>query len=246
MNGEDNLTKRERRMLRRKEKEQVREKLGQTRLVKKISLWGVSFFGIGVLVFGLVQLGAQTGGPEQTAALVNAFSSSDHAKGNTEAKVTLVEYSDFQCPACGFYYPTVKKITEEYGDRVGFAYRHFPLRQAHKNANLAAQAAEAAGRQGKFWEMHDAIFDHQREWSDARDARERFAGYASSLGLDAAQFSNDIDLQEVQGKVEADFQSGLAAGVNATPTFFLNGAKMLQPNGYDDFKRQIDAALGNS
>src|SRR3989338_2093696 len=105
----------------------------------------------------------------------------DWVKGNKEAKVTLIEYSDFQCPACGAYYPVVKQLNEEVGDKIVIAYRNFPLRQVHQNAQIAAQAAEAAGKQGKFWEIHDMLFENQKEWSSYVNAKEIFIKYAQSL-----------------------------------------------------------------
>ena len=170
------------------------------------------------------------------------ISATDVTKGNPNATVELIEYSDFQCPACAAYYPYVKQMLAEYNDKIRFAYRHFPLSQ-HRNAPLAARAAEAAGNQGKFWGMHDLIFEEQKAWENNNKAGEVFTVLAQRLGLDMERFNKDIDSEEIKNKVENDFKSGLRAGVNSTPTFFLNGVK-LNPNTMSPqkLKEQIDAA----
>ena len=176
--------------------------------------------------------------------LIDAVSQLDYSKGNREAAVILVEYSDFQCPACAAYYPLVKQLSEEFGDKMVFIYRHFPLSQ-HQNAESAAVAAEAAGRQGKFWEMHDLIFDNQNEW--AKSARwsveDIFVKYAEKLNLDLEKFKADLDLKEIKQKVSKDLESGVNAKVNGTPTFFLNGKKLSTPRSYEEFKKIIGESL---
>lgn len=192
------------------------------------------------LSFGL----AGKGGTEETASvLLGSASSDDWKRGNENAKAVLVEYSDFQCPACGSYYTVLKALHEEFGDSMLFVYRHFPLRQIHANAENAARATEAAGKQGKFWEMHDVIFERQKEWSDDRDAQGTFVSYAGALGLDTARFVNDFNSQEVKEKIQRDYESGFRAGVAGTPTFFLNGQKIQNPRSYDEFKNVINEAL---
>lgn len=174
---------------------------------------------------------------------VNTIFSSDWVKGNREAKVTLVEYSDFQCPACGAYYPVLKQLQQEFGEGIVFVYRHFPLRQVHANAELAARSAEAAGKQGKFWEMHDVLFENQKEWSDQPNAKETVIKYAQSLDLDIERFKSDLDSKEVREKVNDDYQSGIKARVNSTPTLFLNGNKLDNPRNYGEFKDLIQKAI---
>ncbi|MBI5452425.1 thioredoxin domain-containing protein, partial [Candidatus Gottesmanbacteria bacterium] len=156
-----------------------------------------------------------------------------------DAKAVLVEYSDFQCPACAFYYSMVNSLEREIGKKMLFVYRHYPLTQ-HKNARLAAAAAEAAGLQGKFWEMHALLFENQKIWSDTDDARKIFTDYAKSLTLDMMKFEKDLDLQEVKDKVENDLKSGQALGVDATPTFYLNGKKLSNIESYEQFKQIIE------
>jgi len=169
----------------------------------------------------------------------------DKYLGDKNAKVTLVEYSDFQCPACRAFEDIVKQVQESYsGEDLKIVYRHFPLRSIHPNADLAAQAAEAAGEEGKFWEMKDILFKNQAEWSEEKDPRGLFGAYAKSIGLDVAEFDEDL-LPEDDSKerVEKDYQSGVALGVNSTPTFILNGVVIKNPQTVDEFKALIDAEL---
>ena len=168
------------------------------------------------------------------------------SSGPADPKVTLVEYSDFQCPACAAYCPVVNQISEEYKSNVRFIYRHFPLRRNHKNADITANASEAAGLQGKFWEMHGMIFEHQRDWAEKSNGEEIMIGYAKELSLDVERFKSDLNSQAVKDKVEADYQSGVQSQVDSTPTFFLNGQKIQNPKSLDEFKSVIDQALAKN
>lgn len=206
-------------------------------------IWGVGF--LAVIAVGVILLVTLGGNKEdgQTASLSDSVVLQEWTKGNLESQVTLVEYSDFQCPACAAYYSLTKQLMEEFGDRIKFTYRHFPLRQIHINADLASRATEAAGKQSKFWEMHDLLFENQSSWSESRDADKIFEGYASKIGLNVEQFKSDIKSKEVAEKVQKDYESGVASGVNGTPTFFLNGKKLDNPGNYDQFKTIILQAL---
>ncbi|KKT86495.1 MAG: Protein-disulfide isomerase [Parcubacteria group bacterium GW2011_GWC1_45_9] len=168
---------------------------------------------------------------------------SDWKRGNPGAKVTLVEYSDFQCPACAVYYPVVEKIVQDYSDKILFVYRQFPLTRIHKNANLAAFAGEAAGRQNQFWQMSEKLFENQEIWSNANSAKEIFLGYAKELKLDEAEFLRDLESEAVKEKVFQDYQSGLKFQVDGTPSFFINGKRIQNPAGYESFKSIIEAEL---
>ncbi|TSC89169.1 MAG: DSBA oxidoreductase [Parcubacteria group bacterium Gr01-1014_3] len=170
------------------------------------------------------------------------ITASDWIRGSKDAKVVLVEYSDFQCPACAAYFPAVEKLIEDLGANFAFVYRHFPLNQ-HVYARPAAMAAEAAGKQGKFWEMYRMIFDNQITWTNSAVGVEIFEGYARQLELDLIRYALDLKDPVLKTKVEADFQSGLALGVNATPTFYLNGRKLNVPNNYDEFKSTIQSEI---
>lgn len=209
-----------------------------------------------LIVFGLVIAVAAGAGyyfffaPEQPEApeqrsssfSINALSEGDHVKGVRDAKTILIEYSDFQCPACAAYQPMVKQIAQDFEGKIAIAYRHFPLQQ-HKHARSAAYAAEAADNQGKFWEMHDMIFETQKEWSSQNDTRDIFIGYAEKLGLDRAQFVADIDSKEIAEKVNEQYDSGRKAKVDGTPMFFLNGKKLATPRSYEDLKAMIEETI---
>jgi protein-disulfide isomerase len=147
-------------------------------------------------------------------------SAKDHIQGNNNAVIELVEYGDYQCPHCGRAYPIVKKMQAQLGDKMKLIFRNFPLANIHPDAVMAAVATEAAALQDKYWEMHDIIFENQEELE-----RDSLIAYANELGLDIKQFEKDLDNPELTEKVEAEFESGIRSGVNATPTFFINGEK---------------------
>lgn len=173
--------------------------------------------------------------------LAQPVSAADWTQGQADAKAVLVEYGDFQCPACGQYYPIVKQVLADYKGKIYFAFRHFPLSQ-HPNAKPAAYAAETAGAQGKFWEMSDLLYTNQAAWSNLPDPTDTFVGYALGLKLDPVKFKADLSSGNSRAKVDAQYQSGISSGVSFTPSFFLNGA-LIQPANYDEFKGAIEAAL---
>jgi protein-disulfide isomerase len=144
----------------------------------------------------------------------------DHVQGPADAPVTLVEYGDFECPYCGEAYPIVKALQQRLGERLRFVFRNFPLTNAHPHAARAAEAAEAAAAQGRYWEMHDRLYEHQRALDDAHLER-----YASDVGLDVARFDREMTEGRYRGRVREDFLSGVRSGVNGTPTFFINGLR---------------------
>lgn len=153
-------------------------------------------------------------------SLQPALLNHDHVQGNPSAIIQLVEYGDFQCSFCGRTYPIVKNIQREFENELMFVFRHFPLSTIHSHAKLAAVAAEAAGRQGKFWEMHDMLYENQDELHlSALNA------YAGDIGLDELRFYKDMEDEKLFEKVKMDFESGLRSGVAGTPTFFINGEK---------------------
>lgn len=159
----------------------------------------------------------------QTAS--DQFPIGDHVFGNKDSKVMLVEYGDYQCPGCEQANGPVKAAAENVKEDIAFVFRHYPLISAHPNAKAAAAAAESAGLQGKFWEMHDILFDKQSEWStaSATERTEVFKGYAKELGLDEAKFTNDLVSDKVLLKIAADSAMGRKDGVTGTPSFMLNG-----------------------
>jgi protein-disulfide isomerase len=155
-----------------------------------------------------------------TARLTPPVSQRDHILGPSRAPLTLVEYGDFECPHCGAAFPVVKEIGKRLGDRLQFVYRHFPLTQVHPHAELAAEAAEAAGAQERFWEMHDLLFENQQSLDDRN-----LLLLAESLDLDMERFTSELLEHAHHARVREDFMSGVRSGVNGTPTFFINGLR---------------------
>lgn len=168
---------------------------------------------------------------------------SAHVRGNPEAPVTLVEFADFQCPPCSQFAPFAEELLREYDSRLRVVFRNFPL-PAHAHAHEAAMAAEAAGLQGKFWEMHDTLYRQQSAWSEAPNARELFESYAGTLGLNLDQFKKDRDSEQVRERVDSDHALGDFLGVKMTPSLFINdrplGPQEKNPEG---LRAAINAAL---
>jgi len=162
----------------------------------------------------------------------------DHVQGGADAPLTLVEYGDYECPYCGRAHPIVQRVQKHFGARLRFVFRNFPLTEMHPHAEHAALAAEAAGLSGKFWEMHDLLFEHQNRLSDA-DLAER----ATQLGIRAEQFIADIQSEKIGQRVQEDFMSGVRSGVNGTPTFFINGVRYDDSWDYADLVTAITASM---
>ncbi len=167
----------------------------------------------------------------ETARLAMPVSKHDHVKGPLNAPMTLVEYGDYECPFCGEAYPIVKAVQQRLGDKLCFAYRYFPLTNAHPHAEHAAEAAEAAAKQGNFWGMHDLLYENQNALEDKDLAR-----YAQELELDAARLISEIEAGKYAERVKEDFRSGIKSGVNGTPCFFINGVRY-------DGERGLEALL---
>lgn len=210
-------------------------------MTKSVWIWIAVFGGTFVALFFLIRATAPKD-PNAVYPKVSVIANDDHVKGPAESAVTLVEYGDFQCPACAQYEPIVQELLTEFGARVRFVYRHFPLPQ-HKHAILAAQFSEAAGLQGKFWEMHDKLFTGQKTWEGLSDAKPTFLTYADELSLDIAKLEQDLASDSIKTRVERDRTGALDFNVGSTPTFFLNG-KRIQPQNYDQFKSLIESTLG--
>ena len=204
-----------------------------------MNLTGESKFFIGII---LATVAIIIGGvffmskPEKLLEKSELIPAGSQIKGNSEASDYLVEFSDFQCPACGAFYPQVKSLVNANKDKLALSYRHFPLDQ-HKMAVPAALAAEAAAEQGKFWEMHDYIFENQAGLSE-----EMLLSAGEKLGLDKAKYEEAYKNKKYQEKVSKDLADGKRFSVNATPTFFLNGKK-LNPVNFDDLKRSVEEEL---
>ena len=164
------------------------------------------------------------------SASVESGDIADRVFGNKDSKVVLIEYGDFQCPGCGSAHPTVKAMSEKYEDQMAFVFRNFPLTSIHPNARAAAAAAELAGEQGKYWDMHNVLFESQSEWSSASNSERGglFAGYAEQVGLKKDTFNSGLDEKssELNKKINFDIALGRKLNVTGTPTFYLNGTKL--------------------
>ena len=157
---------------------------------------------------------------DDVAHLTMPIGTRDHVQGPADAHVTLVEYGDYECPHCGRAYPIIKEVQRRLGSKLRFVFRNFPLGEGHPHAEHAAEAAEGAGGQGRFWEMHDMLYEHQRALDDSH-----LIGYAATLGLDAKRFEQELQTGAHTARVREDFMSGVRSGVNGTPTFFINGVR---------------------
>ena len=161
----------------------------------------------------------------------------DHIEGSADAPVTLVEYGDFECPYSGRAYPILKQVRERMGDRLRFGFRNFPLARIHPHAAAAAEAAEAAGGQGRFWEMHDQLFEHQDRLEDAD-----LHGYAAELGLDVERFDQELAAHTYAPRVEEDLSGGDRSGVNGTPAFYINDVRYDGSYQADDLIAALEEA----
>ncbi len=203
-------------------------------------------FFITVLVVLAVVVGAFAFTKHKTNTTTGSSSAqpTNHTEGSTESGVVLIEYGDYQCPACGQYYPVVKQVFDTYKGQITFQFRNFPLVQLHKNAFAAARAAEAADKQNKFWEMHDILYENQQAWGEAANPNTYFESYAKQLGLDITKFKQDAASQETNDKINADIQEAQKIGATSTPTFVLNGAKVEKnPGSLEAFNKMIGDAI---
>lgn len=223
------------------EKLEARKKAEREKKIKSAIIWSSAILLV-VVAFGAIVYFGQSPEDARDYSLddVGEF---EQVKGNTEAEIVLIEYSDFECPACASQYPMVEQLLEEFEEDILFVYRHFPLRQIHQNAEPAAVAAEAAGRQEKFWEMHDMLFERQQEWAGQRNVEDMFISYAEDIGLNAEQFEEDMSDRDLLQKVRQDQASGSRASISGTPTFFLNGQRIQNPRNYEEFRELITQAL---
>ena len=164
----------------------------------------------------------------------------DHILGPADARITLIEYGDFECPSCAQAAPAVKIMRDHFGRQVRFVFRHFPLREVHPHAELAAEAAEAAGAQGKFWPFHDLLFAHQHRLGEAH-----LRDHAQQVGLDMARYENEMRDHVYLQRVQEHMQSGRHLGVRSTPAFYVNGVFCDVSFGLQHLHEAIDKALAN-
>jgi protein-disulfide isomerase len=167
----------------------------------------------------------------------------NYLPATSSAKVTLVEFGDYECPACGEYNSLVKELLTDFTGQINYVFRNFPLSQ-HTNAQISSQAAEAAGLQGKFWQMHDKLYETQKDWSTSSDAKSIFIAYAQGLSLNIDKFKTDIDSQAVKDKIQSDANDGNLVKLTETPTFYLDGVKITNLTGnYADLKNVVGSAI---
>lgn len=199
----------------------------------------IKFGGTGGNNAAVVPAGDDYYPPEAPTGPVDvAVGDKDHVRGNKNASVTLIEFSDFECPFCGRFEPTVNQALAEYGDKIRLVYKHFPLESIHPQARPAAEASECAAEQGKFWEYHDELFKNQDRLTNAY-----YGELAKQLGLDVNKFNTCVTSGKGKAKVDADYQQGIQAGVQGTPHTLVNGIAVSGAVPYASLKAQIDAAL---
>lgn len=171
--------------------------------------------------------------------LASATPATSQTTGVPKGTVTIEEYGDYQCPPCGSLHPEIKKLKGEFGDRIRLVFYQFPLTQIHKHALMASQAASAARLQGKFWEMHDLLYENQKAWSEAEDIRPIVLSFARTLRLDGDRFARDLDSLDVATAISADMRRGESFGVNGTPTLFIDGQLIENENMTTEKLRNI-------
>jgi len=210
-----------------------------TRMIKR-HFWKIVALVAVILIVGSFVYSQQAAKQADEGVVMEA-----RIKGNPDAEVELIEYSDFQCPACAQFYPYVNDLMAEYGDSIRLEYRHFPLINIHPQAVPAARAAEAAAQQGKFWEMHDKLFENQTVWSRAANPSAHFSQYAEEIGLDVSLFRRHLGSTVINSAITDSFNDARERGFTGTPTFLLNG-EVMEVTTFEDFRNQIEAAVGNS
>ena len=220
----------------------------------KVTIWFVVGFVV-LIIAGLVVAGIYSSGSSGSSSSgfvstnAPAITAADWKEGNPNAKVTVIEYGDFECPACGSYFPIVQQVVANFSSTVLFVFRNFPLYQVHPDAGISAQAAEAAGLQGKYWQMNALLYQKQNEWSSISPDQvvsQFFDGYAQSLGLNVTKFNADISSSAVMNKIQTDVTGGTTAQIDHTPTFFVNAAQIQNPGSYNDFASVLNQALASA
>ena len=234
---------------------------GRSGQANKATVWFIVIFLVvvtaAVIIAGAYSSGSSSNNASSTfvSTTAPAITASDWAEGNPNAKVTLVEYGDFECPACGEYSPVVQQLFQNYSSTVLFVFRNFPLYTIHPFAGISAQAAEAAGLEGgaaNYWAMNSMLYEKQGDWSTntaltpAQVVSQYFDGYAQSIGLDVNTFNADVNATSVMQKIQTDVISGNAAQIDHTPTFFVNLKQIPNPTGLSDFEKALNAAIASS
>jgi len=213
-------------------------RLGRSLLTWQAALWAG---GSLVLILGALAIVLFTGAPSTAAATLPEVTATDITYGPDGTGVVVMEYADFQCEACARYFPMLATLRQKYGKKAQFVFRFFPL-ENHPYGMLSAQVAYAAHLQGKFWEMHDLLYERQKEWTDAADPHPYFEAYAKSLGLDMSRFREDVNAQTTKDFITRQHAAGTEAGVTHTPWFAVNDT-FLVPNHIGDFESLMTEGL---
>lgn len=228
--------------------------------VNKVTMWFIVGF-IVIVTAGVIIAGAYSSGTPSNnnstfvSTTAPAITAADWVEGNPNAKVSLIEYGDFECPACGQYSPVVESLLQEHSSTIKFVFRNFPLYTIHPFASISSQAAEAAGLAGgveKYWAMHNLLYSKQAEWSTnttltpAQVVSQYFNGYAQSIGLDVNKFNTDLNATSVMQKIQTDVTGGNSASLDHTPTFFVNLKQIPNPTSMNDFEATLKAAIASS
>lgn len=244
MDPEHKITKKEKKELRKLEWQEKAKATQSKEQMKKYSIWAGVVAVIVLVIGGLFWV---VSAPPPTSSGPNTnipdISSKDMTTGNPKSKVEVIEYGDFQCPACGLAFPTVKQLLAEDKDKIKFSYRFFPLISVHPNAFAADLAAYAAFKQGKFWEYHDILYSKQIDWSNLSDPTDSFLTYAKSLNLDSKKFATDMKSDDTKKYVQDSEDAGTSQGINSTPTFFVNKRMVQNWQSLDEFKKLINEEL---
>lgn len=243
----EKLTKKERKEIAKLERIEEERSSRNKNLIRKLLMWG----GIASIVFlsilGLVKLTNNDSSVlSSTQTNLPPVAKEDLAFGEKKAKITLIEYSDFQCPACAIANANIQQALKDYNGKILFVYRFFPLTQIHKNSLISAKGAYAAHLQGRFLEMEDLLFKNQDSWGEADNPREIFLSYAEEIGLNIEQFDKDIEAEKSNVFINKQAEEGINLGINQTPTIFLNGKKINNPRTYEEFKQLIETELTNN
>lgn len=238
----EKLTKKEKKELKKAEWQQKIDSEKKKALYKKVGIVVGVILVVVISIFGLIQL-ANSPTSVNSGINVPPPNKNDISEGNPKAKVTLIEYADFQCPACGAYHPLVNQLLTDFNGQIYYVYRMFPLTNIHQNAFVSAQAGYAAWKQGKFFQMDDYLYNGQASWESLSDPKPTFIDYAKKLNLDINKFETDMNSDASKNYVQDSENQALSLGINATPTFFVNGVQIQNPASYDQFKQIIQNAL---
>lgn len=241
--AEEKLTKQQKKDLRKLEWQEKEKTEQRNTKIKKYGMWTGAILIVVLIILGLMWIVTSPTSTSTNQANIAPVSGKDITNGDSKAKVTLIEYADFECPACAAYHPLVNQLLTDYKGKIYYVYRMFPLETPHPNALISAQAGYAAYKQNAFFQMDDMLFNKQTEWATLSDPTTAFSDYAKLLKLDVNKFKADMNSSEAKNYVKNSENQALSEGINQTPTFFINGAEIQNPQSYNDFKKLIDQAL---